>query len=79
VGSSFPSGHTILITAFLAAVWRYYPRCRLLAVALLLALAAALLLSSYHFVSDIIMGVYCGILITTGTAHFLSKARTANL
>jgi membrane-associated phospholipid phosphatase len=76
-GSSFPSGHTVVITAFLTAAWLYFPRYRFIIAALFIALAAALLFTSYHFVSDIIAGGYCGILITIGMDHFLSKNSSA--
>lgn len=69
----FPSGHMVVFTAFFTAVWLYYPRYRPLAVAALSTLAAALLLTSYHFVSDIVAGVGCGILITISMDRFLSK------
>ena len=62
----FPSGHTIILTALLTAIWLYFPRCRLLTIALFSGLTAALLLSSYHFVSDIIAGA---ILRNTDNRH----------
>jgi len=74
-GGGFPSGHTLVFTAFLTAVWLYYPRYRPLAAAALAALLMALLLTSYHFVSDIIAGFGCGILITISLDHFLSGTR----
>ena len=72
----FPSGHMIVFTAFFTAVWLYYPRSRPFVVAALSTLAVALLLTSYHFVSDIVAGVYCGILITAGLHHLTSKSIT---
>jgi len=74
----FPSGHSIVFSAFFTAVWLYYPRYRPLVVAVLSALALALLLTSHHFVSDIIAGVCCGILITVSIGHFLSRNRVSN-
>jgi membrane-associated phospholipid phosphatase len=68
----FPSGHMIIVTAFLTAVWLYYPRFRTSAVVILTILSVALLLTSYHFVSDIIAGVYFGILITVSIDKFFS-------
>lgn len=72
----FPSGHAIVFTAFFTAVWLYYPRLRPLAVAVSAALAVALLFTSYHFLSDIIAGMCCGILITVSIQQFLSRIRT---
>jgi membrane-associated phospholipid phosphatase len=71
----FPSGHTMVFTAFFTAVWLYYPRCRPLVVAALSGLALALLITSYHFVSDIIAGICGGIMITAGIHHLLSGPR----
>lgn len=73
VDGGFPSGHMVVFTAFFTAVWLYYPRYRPLVTAALSTLAAALLLTSYHFVSDIVAGTCCGILITAGLHHFISK------
>lgn len=72
----FPSGHTIVLTALLTAIWFHSPRFRTVTIALFTGLASALLLSSYHFFSDIIAGGYGGILITTVLNHFLSEPRT---
>ena len=67
----FPSGHTVVFTAFFTAVWLYFPRMRPLVIAALSALALALMLTSYHFVSDIIAGLCCGILITLSIHHVI--------
>lgn len=71
----FPSGHTVVFTALFTAIWLYYPRFRPPVVAAFATLALALLLTSYHFVSDILAGMCCGILITVGIQHILSKIR----
>jgi len=77
IGSSFPSGHTILAAAFLTAVWRYYPNYRLVSAAVFTALSAALLFSSYHFVSDVIAGGYCGVMLTIIVDRLLPSAPEA--
>ena len=76
VDGGFPSGHMVVFTAFFTAVWLHYPRSRQFVVAALSTLAVALLLTSYHFVSDIVAGMYCGILITAGLHHVTSKPVT---
>jgi hypothetical protein len=38
----------------------------------------ALLLTSYHFVSEIIAGICGGILVTITIDHFLSRDRVSN-
>jgi membrane-associated phospholipid phosphatase len=70
----FPSGHAVVFSAFFTAVWLYYPRYRVLVVVALSALALALLLTSYHFVSDISAGILCGALLTAGLHRFLSRS-----
>jgi membrane-associated phospholipid phosphatase len=70
----FPSGHTLVFTAFFTAVWLFYPRLRPLAAAAVALLGAALVFTSYHFVSDIMAGVLCGVLITAGLHRFLSNS-----
>jgi membrane-associated phospholipid phosphatase len=70
----FPSGHSMVFTAFFTAVWLYYPRLRPLSIAAVALLGILLLLTSYHFTSDIIAGICCGVLITTGIHHFLAKS-----
>ena len=76
-GGGFPSGHMIVFTALLSVIWLCFPRFRSLAVVLCSALAAALILTSYHFVSDIIAGGYCGILVTAGMDRFLGNTPPA--
>lgn len=71
----FPSGHTMVFTAFFTAVWLYVPKLRPLVVAALSVLTMALLLTSYHFVSDIIAGIFGGVLTTVSIHYFLSRAR----
>lgn len=58
----FPSGHLAVFSAFVFAVTHYYPRLRPWGWAALLLLGAALLVSEYHFLGDIIAGTYVGYL-----------------
>jgi membrane-associated phospholipid phosphatase len=65
VGSyaGFPSGHMAVFTAFSASLWRFYPRYRVIYVMMLLSLAVALIATNYHFLSDVIVGAYLGVII----------------
>lgn len=54
--TGFPSGHMLVMTVALALTCAFYPRFRHLARVLLVLLGIALLLSSYHFLGDIIAG-----------------------
>ncbi len=71
--SAFPSGHMLVMTLTLMLVTACYPRLRHLATGLLLVLALALLLSSYHFLSDVIAGWICGYVL----ARFMLRAESA--
>jgi membrane-associated phospholipid phosphatase len=61
--SSFPSGHMAVFTALAAALWYFYPHYRFAYTGFLSTLALALLLTNYHFLSDIIAGAYLGLFV----------------
>lgn len=61
--NGFPSGHMVVVVTLLAALWRFYPRSRPYGLALAGLLAAALVATNYHFLSDVIVGAYLGVLI----------------
>lgn len=65
--SGFPSGHMTVFTALAAALWYFYPRYRFVYLGFLSVLALALLLTNYHFLSDIIAGAYLGLFV-----HFVT-------
>ena len=58
--ASFPSGHTTAITAPCAVLWRAAPRFRPIAALLVALVAGGLLVSDYHFVSDVLAGLGLG-------------------
>jgi len=81
VSSSFPSGHAVMITAGLSACARVYPRLQLTAVALLAIMSGMLLLGHWHFLSDIIAGLFVGgsagvLAGELAKSHFDRKSRT---
>ena len=63
--SGFPSGHMAVFTALMLGVSRFFPRLRNVCHGLLIILALALMLTGYHFFSDIIAGAYLGWVIDT--------------
>ena len=73
---AFPSGHMSVFTAALLAVWRFYPGSRAWCVGLPCVLAAALIGTDYHFLSDIIAGAYCGMAAHGMTLLLLRRAQT---
>lgn len=66
---SFPSGHMMVFAALFTALWLFYPRYRSIYAWLALILAAALVITVYHFISDVIAGAYLGLLITVLTTY----------
>jgi membrane-associated phospholipid phosphatase len=67
----FPSGHMAVFTVLALAVWRFFPRYRSVCISLLLLLAVSLVVTSYHFLSDIAAGVLLGYLTDTVVCHLL--------
>jgi membrane-associated phospholipid phosphatase len=72
--SGFPSGHMTVFSAFFATVWLFYPRYRSLSVGLALVLAVALIVTDYHFLSDVIAGAYLGLCATCLTRACIDRA-----
>jgi hypothetical protein len=70
--SGFPSGHMAVFSVLVIALWRYYPRYRPAYFGFLSALALALIAMDYHFLSDIIAGVYLGLLVHDFTLRGLT-------
>lgn len=63
---SFPSGHMTLITAPLAVLWQRARRWRWLWAVPVLAVAIGLFGADYHFISDMMAGVYLGAACAAG-------------
>lgn len=70
----FPSGHMTVFTAFGVAIWYIYPSCRFPAALVLVLLGAALIVTDYHFLSDVIAGAGVGFLVTHGIRHLLKQS-----
>lgn len=58
---AFPSGHMTVITAFAVMLYYFYPRYRAVYLTGLVGLGVALVMTNYHFVSDVIAGAYVGL------------------
>ncbi len=80
--TAFPSGHMLVMTLTLMLVTACYPRLRHLSTGLLLLLALGLILSSYHFLGDIIAGWIFGyvlarlMLSAESALHVVTTRRT---
>jgi len=68
---SFPSGHTAVITAPAALLWVVWPRLRPLWATTVIIDMAGLIGANYHFVSDLIGGVYLGVAVGLGMAALM--------
>ncbi|MDR3581153.1 MAG: phosphatase PAP2 family protein [Oryzomonas sp.] len=71
--SGFPSGHMLVVTAMVAVVWRFHPRYRPACLVLLSVLALAMIATNYHFVSDVIAGVYVGLVVEACTCRVVGR------
>ncbi len=61
--TAFPSGHMAVFTVLMLAVCRFYPRLGHACMGFLVLLAAALIATEYHFLSDVIAGAYLGLMV----------------
>jgi membrane-associated phospholipid phosphatase len=81
---SFPSGHMTMITAPMAVLWQRVRRLRWLWAAPILAVAIGLFGCDYHFIGDMIAGVYLGAACAAGALAFAAgpasnEQRTPNV
>lgn len=60
---AFPSGHMAVFTAITISAWRFFPRCRPYCPIFLALLGGALVVTNYHFLSDVIAGAYIGVCV----------------
>ncbi len=77
IGSgSFPSGHMTVFAALGTAILFYYPQYRRLVSIILFFIGFALIVTDYHFLSDVIAGAYLGIITTYSLHYVYEKGRT---
>ena len=69
--ASFPSGHTTIITATAAILWVVCPELKVAWAALVAVVVTGLIAGNYHFVSDVIAGLYLGAGIGLGVAALM--------
>ncbi len=60
----FPSGHMTVFTTLAVVLCYIYPSHKRLYLAALAVLGVALVVTNYHFLSDVIFGAYLGLLIS---------------
>lgn len=71
---SFPSGHMTATAAVLSVLWLCYPRLRALYVVVTCGIGAGLVLSNFHFFSDVIAGAFLGASVGWMTTFLFEKA-----
>ena len=64
--ASFPSGHMAVFSALAAACWLFFPKYRAVCLAGIAALGFAMIVTDYHFLSDVIAGGYFGVAVFVG-------------
>jgi membrane-associated phospholipid phosphatase len=65
---SFPSGHTAIVGTTATILWLVWPELRIVWALLVATVVAGLIGGNYHFVSDIIGGLYLGVATGLGMA-----------
>lgn len=71
---AFPSGHMAAAAAVLSVLWIVYPRWRPAYAVAGCLVAAALIMSNFHFLSDVIAGALLGASIGSMTTVLFDKA-----
>jgi membrane-associated phospholipid phosphatase len=71
-----------VFTVLMLGIGRYFPRLRSVCAGLLFALALALLVTQYHFFSDIVAGACLGLIVDLltwrGLTYFRDSKNPAN-
>jgi len=68
---SFPSGTAAISTAILSVLWVVSPRWRIAGLLFVVVLSGSLVAGNYHWVSDVIAGVFLGVSIGWSTVRLL--------
>jgi len=74
----FPSGHMLVFATLFIGLWQFYPRYLVLWLITWLGLSVALMLTNYHFLSDVIAGSYFGALVYCCVSFAVIRRRMHN-
>ena len=66
---SFPSGHTTVVVALMAAIWMLYPRLRGLSIMGSIVIVVGLVGMNYHFLGDCVGGFFVAVTTTYFIFH----------
>ena len=69
----FPSGHMMVLTALAIALWLYFPQIGGKCLLFLSLMGIALIVTNYHFLTDVVAGAYFGLAVTATAAHLMEK------
>lgn len=70
---SFPSGHAVTIAGLITGLSVIFPRFFYLFLSIGLLVAASRVLLYYHYLSDVMVGFYLGLLVAGWFSHFYKK------
>ncbi len=76
--ASFPSGHMAVFTVLVLGVCRCFPRLRAVCAGLLFVFAVVLIVTQYHFFSDIAAGACLGVVVDWLTRRGLAYFHDSN-
>jgi hypothetical protein len=71
----FPSGHMLVFTPLFLALWDFFPRYRIYYGMVWLSLGVTLIVTEYHFLSDVAAGTYVGLVIYQSVSMALNRLR----
>lgn len=76
-GGSFPSGHMAVFSAFGSAIIFFFPKYRKIVLIILTLLGIALIITNYHFLSDVIAGAYLGFIISYSLWYIFERQNSS--
>jgi membrane-associated phospholipid phosphatase len=72
---AFPSGHTTYIAAPMGVLWSALPQYRVVWAGVVVVVMTGLVGAGYHFVGDVIGGLFTGLAAAAGTMACLDRPR----
>jgi membrane-associated phospholipid phosphatase len=73
--ASFPSGHTSVVATPVTILWLVWPELRVVGAAIVAVVVVGLTGGNYHFVSDIIGGLFLGVAIGLGISGLMFSSK----
>ena len=75
---SFPSGTATLAFAVASVLWMVAPRLRALAVTVATVLVVAVVLVNFHWLSDVVAGMFLGAIVGPSTVRLMGGAKAGD-